>query len=296
MGFDISKGVINISNFNISTDQFTRFLWIAAKIIAILVITKIIIKVGSTILEKFFKTQKESKYGLNERKADTLSELLKSILRYGMYFVAVIWILEASGFELKTVIAVTGVAGVALGFGAQNLVKDIISGFFILFEDQFAVGDYVIIENMSGIVEVVGLRITQIRDFSGDLHIIPNGSITKVTNKSRGNMRSLVDINIAYEEDVNYAVKVIEGVNETIKNEFKDIVVEGPQVLGITSFGEAGVTIRIVAKTVSMKQWEIEMELRKRIKFALDKERIEISYPKRVFVSQKEGKTDDKKL
>lgn len=296
MGVDITKGVINLTNFNISTDELTRFLWIAVKIIAILIITKIIIKVASTIIEKFFKTQKESKYGLNERKADTLSELLKNVLRYGMYFVAVVWILEASGFELKTVIAVTGIAGVALGFGAQNFVKDIISGFFILFEDQFAVGDYVVIENMSGIVEVVGLRITKLRDFSGDLHIIPNGSITKVTNKSRGNMRALVDVNIAYEESVSDAVKVIEGVSEDIRNEFTDIVVEGPKVLGITNFGEAGVTIRVTAKTIPMKQWDIEMELRKRIKFALDKEKIEISYPKRVFVSQKEGKSDDKNL
>lgn len=290
MGFDISKGVINVSNFNINSEEFMRYLWIGIKVIIIIVASKILIKVVGTLIERFFHKQKQSKFGLNERKSDTLSELLKSILRYATYFIAVMLIFETVGFDIKTVIAVTSIAGVAIGFGAQSLVKDIITGFFILFEDQFAVGDYVVIDTMSGIVEIVGLRITKIRDFSGDLHIIPNGSIIKVTNKSRGNMRALVEVDITYEEDVNHAIKVIEGVSNKIKDELKDIIVEGPQVLGVSRLGEFGVTIRVVAKTISMKQWEVEMELRKRIKYALDSEKIEIAYPRRVLITNKEGK------
>jgi small-conductance mechanosensitive channel len=290
MKFDFSKGVFNVFDVTITNQDLMEYFWIFVKIVLILIMTKIVIRAVTTIIEKFFMKQKQSRFGLNERKADTLSELLKSILKYGMYFVAIVGILETIGFELKTVLAVTSIAGVAIGFGAQSLVKDVISGFFILFEDQFAVGDYVVIENMSGIVETLGLRITKIRDFSGDLHIIPNGSIVKVTNKSRGNMRALVDVDIAYEEDIDRATHVIEKVNEEIKNDFKDVLVEGPQVLGITKFGESGITIRVVAKTIPMKQWDVEMELRKRIKYALDKERIEISYPRRVLVSHREGK------
>jgi small conductance mechanosensitive channel len=196
------------------------------------------------------------------------------------------WIFEAVGFDITTVIAVTSIAGVAIGFGAQNLVKDIITGFFILFEDQFAVGDYITIEGMSGIVEVLGLRITKIRDFSGDLHIIPNGSITKVTNKSRGNMRALVEFQIAYEEDIDNAIKVINRVNKEMKKDFKQIV-EGPEVMGVTALGDFGVTIRVFAKTLPMEQWGVEVELRKKIKNALDMEGIEIPYPKRVLVEDR---------
>ncbi|CDF58985.1 mechanosensitive ion channel family protein [Thermobrachium celere] len=255
-----------------------------SRAIAILVICLVIIKIGEKIIHSFFERQKRSKFGLNEKKAATLQELFKSLLRYSMYFVAAIWI-----FDIKTVIAVTGVAGVAIGFGAQNLVKDIISGVFILFEDQFAVGDYVVIDGLSGFVEAIGIRVTKLRDFSGDLHIIPNGTISKVTNKSRGNMRALVDVDIAYEEDIDHAIFVIKEVCDDVKKDIQDIV-EGPDVLGVVKLGESGITIRIVAKTIPMKQWAVEMELRRRIKYRLDKEGIEIPYPRRVILNKEGGK------
>lgn len=258
------------------------------KAMIILILIKIIISIGSSIIQRFFSKQKQSKFGFNEKKADTLSELLKSILRYVMYFIGFMWILEVLGLSIKTVIAVTSVAGVAVGFGAQNFIKDVISGFFILFEDQFAVGDYVEIDGLSGFVETVGLRVTKLRDFSGDLHIIPNGSIVRVTNKSRGNMRALVDITISYEEDIDKAINIIKDVNEKMKKEFKEII-EGPNVLGVTNFSDYGATIRVVAKTEAMKQWGIEMELRKRIKQALDENNIALPIPKRIIMNYKKG-------
>lgn len=286
MDLDFSKGFLNVFNANFENGKVMHYVRIGVTIVAILIITKILIRVISSIIEKFFTKQKESRFGLSERKADTLSELLKSILRYVLYFIAIVAIAEQlMPNGIKTVLAVTSVAGVAVGFGAQSLVKDVITGFFILFEDQFAVGDYVQIDGMSGVVETLGLRITKLRDFSGDLHIIPNGSITKVTNKSRGNMRALVDVDIAYEEDINHAINAIQSVSEEIKKDFEDIV-EGPDVVGVTKLGESGITIRVVAKTTPMKQWSVEMELRKRIKYALDKEGIEIPYPRRVIVNQ----------
>lgn len=283
---DITKYIIDLFEIDMKYAYIIKYAYVILKIIVILLLTKIIIRIGSSIIERFFKKQKNSRFGLNGRKADTLSELLKSILRYVIYFIAVLWIFEAVGFDITTVIAVTSVAGVAIGFGAQSLVKDIISGFFILFEDQFAVGDYIIIEGMSGIVEALGLRITKIRDFSGDLHIIPNGSISKVTNKSRGNMRALVEFQIAYEEDIDNAIRVINTVNEDMKKNFEQIV-EGPQVIGVTDLGDFGITIRVIAKTLPMEQWGVETELRKRIKNALDKAGIEIPYPKRVLVENR---------
>lgn len=283
MDADITSYLLDLFKIDAKYGYIFKYAYIILKVIIILILTKITIKLGSAIIERFFKKQKTSRFGLNERKADTLSGLLKSILRYVIYFIAAMWIFESLGFDITTVIAVTSVAGVAIGFGAQNLVKDIISGFFILFEDQFAVGDYVTIDGMAGIVETLGLRITKIRDFSGDLHIIPNGSITKVTNKSRGNMRALVEFQIAYEEDIDNAINVIKNVNKEMKKEFKQIV-EGPEVIGVTSLGDYGVTIRVIAKTLPMEQWNVEVELRKRIKNALDMSGIEIPYPKRVLV------------
>lgn len=281
---DISKGVINIMNFNIDKQTAVYYLGTCIKVILILVFSKIIIKVLNTLIHKFFLRQKQLKYGMNEKKADTLSGLLKNIIKYIVYFIAALWIFEAVGLDFKTVIAVTSVAGVAVGLGAQGLIKDVITGFFILFEDQFSVGDYVEIDGKAGVVEVLGLRITKLRDFSGDLHIIPNGSIIKVTNKSRGNMRAMVDVDISYNEDIDKAIKIISKLNEKMKKEFGDIV-EGPEVIGITKLGDVGITIRVIAKTVPMKQWDIEMELRRRIIYALEAENVKIPYPKKIIYS-----------
>lgn len=284
---DIKSQIVKYFGEVITYKELIKYAGLLIKAVLILIITKIFVKILSSIIEKFFERQKNSRFGINNRRADTLSELLKSIIRYVMYFIAIVWILDVLGFEIKTVLAVTSVAGVAIGFGAQNLVKDVITGFFILFEDQFAVGDFVTIDGMSGIVEALGLRITKIRDFSGDLHIIPNGNITNVTNKSRGKMRALVDIDIAYEEDTDKVIAIINKVLEDIKKEKKNIT-EGPSVLGITKFGEAGTTIRVVAKTNPMEQWDVEMEIRRRVKSALEDKGIHIQYPTRIqYVSQK---------
>ncbi|KRQ85962.1 putative MscS family protein YkuT [Caloramator mitchellensis] len=276
--FLYSKGIF-------SENQLLYYLSVFIKAIIIIIITKIAISIGSKLIHKFFEGHKKSRFGLNDKKADTLNELFKNLLRYIIYFVSAIWVLETLGFDIKTLIAVTGVAGVAIGFGAQSLVKDVISGFFILFEDQFAVGDYISIDGFSGIVEVLGLRVTKIRDFSGELHIIPNGTINRVTNKSRGNMRALVDVSISYEDDIERAVEVLNNVCHKMKQEL-DYIVEGPTVLGVVKLSEHGVDIRVVAKTIPMKQWEAEMELRKRIKMEFDKEKIEIPYPKRIIYSK----------
>ncbi|MCX7883481.1 MAG: mechanosensitive ion channel family protein [Caloramator sp.] len=283
-----SKNFKILDLFKFDEKLLINYSIILLKVIIIFIFIKIIISIGSSIIQRFFNRQKQSKFGFNEKKADTLSELLKSILRYVMYFIGFMWILEVLGLNIKTVIAVTSFAGVAVGFGAQNFIKDVISGFFILFEDQFAVGDYVEIDGLSGFVETVGLRVTKLRDFSGDLHIIPNGSIVRVTNKSRGNMRALVDITISYEEDIDKAINIIKDVNEKMKKEFKEII-EGPNVLGVTNFSDYGATIRVVAKTEAMKQWGIEMELRKRIKQALDENNIEHPIPKRIIMNYKKG-------
>lgn len=267
--------------------ELIDLIYMIVKIAIIFIGAKIITKVVNKLIVKLFKSQEKLGIQMSEQKRKTLTELLKNITLYVVYFIAIIWTLETIGVDLKTIIAVAGAASVAIGLGAQNVIKDIISGFFILFEDQFAVGDYVTIGTMSGIVEVVGLRITKIRDFSGDLHIIPNGSITTVTNKSRGNMRALVDIQIAYNESLDKVLDIMKRVCEEIK-ETCDYIKEGPNVYGVVNITETVVTIRVTAKTLAMKQWDAEVEIRQRIKEEFDKEGIKTPYQKMVVFDGKE--------
>jgi small conductance mechanosensitive channel len=224
-----------------------------------------------------------SKFSLNGKRSMTLEAILKSILRYAVYFFGIVGLFSQIFGAITLTFA--GIGGVAIGFGAQNLVKDIINGFFILFEDQYAVGDYINIEDKGGIVESIELRVTKIRDFNGDLHIIPNGLISRVTNHSRGNARVLVEVDIAYEEDVDKAIEVLSGVCEAFSAREENMV-EGPKVAGVTALKDSGLTIRVVGKAKPMTHWECEMALRKEIKKALTSEQIEIPYPKRVLVKE----------
>ncbi|MGE5559930.1 MAG: mechanosensitive ion channel family protein [Chloroflexota bacterium] len=220
----------------------------------------------------------------DERRARTLAALLQSILRYAVDFLAVIAVFQAFDIPTASFLAGAGIVGLALGFGAQNLVRDMITGFFLIYEDQFAVGDYVTIGELSGTVEEMGLRVTKLRDFSGDMHIIPNGSIDRTTNHSRGAMRAMVDVGIAYEEDLDRALAVLADLCRDVANDHRDILVEGPSVLGVTDLGPSEVRIRITAMTKPMQQWTVERALRKRITQGLAAAGIEIPYQKYVTV------------
>lgn len=288
MGFDLLKAINSLLKINIKNDSLAGFLSFVINLAIVILAAKIGLKVINKGIKHFFEKQKGSRFGMSDRKADTLSGLLKSILRYVVYFIVIIWIFDSIYPNVKTAIALTSVIGVAVGFGAQSLVKDIISGFFILFEDQFGVGDYVSIEGMTGTVEVLGLRVTKIRDFSGDLHIIPNGSIVKVTNKSRGNMRAQVDINVSYEEDIDRVLETANKAKDEFKESFEGLIGE-PEVLGINEFGNNGLVIRVVAYTEPMKQWEAERILRKTIKSCFDNENIRIVSNSDIFKSTKGG-------
>lgn len=210
--------------------------------------------------------KRKGKILLDERKANTLFPLLRSTAFYIMSISVVLHILDrVFHFNTGTLLASAGVLGVALGFGSQSLVKDIIGGFFILFEDQFAVGEYVKAGEFSGTVEEIGLRSTKLRDFGGEIHILPNGSITAVTNYNRGKMRALVDILMPYDQDLDRAMEVMHEVCEEVTEVFKDKIVDKPTVLGVIQFGDRYATLRVVGYTKPNEQWELERELRRRI-------------------------------
>lgn len=248
-------------------------------IVFIVFIIRVIITITNRIIDRTLKDKKNQ--FISNKRANTIGIILKKSVKYVLYFIAGLTILEMFGIRTTSILATAGVGGLAIGFGAQSLVKDVITGFFILLEDQFAVGDYIKVCDFEGIVEELGIRVTKLRDFSGELHIIPNGEIQIVTNRTRGAMRAAVTVDIAYEEDINRAIRVIEELSQEMK-ESNDFILDGPTVLGVDAFGSSGVSIRIVAKTEAMEQWDVERTLRKKIKEAFDRENIEIPYKKMV--------------
>ena len=278
---DIGKGI------SIDMRDIENIVNKGIRIVVIIILMYITIKIGNRLINKFVKRQMESnaRFSMDNQKAKTIGEVLKSVLKYMTYFIGAALILSDAFNGIS--VAMASVGGFALGFGAQSLVKDIINGFFILFEDQYGVGDHVTIGTFSGIVETIGIRTTVIRDFSGDVHLIPNGTINQVTNHSRGNIRFIVDVDISYEEDIDNAINVISNVCNKYKDENENIV-EPIEVLGVNSLNASSVTIRIIGKAKPLKQWEAERELRKRVKKVLDEEGIEIPYPKTQLIN-KEG-------
>jgi moderate conductance mechanosensitive channel len=224
----------------------------------------------------------------NTGRFHTLSSLLTSVAGYVIFFIAIVAILNEFGVNTSAIIASAGIVGLAIGFGAQGLVSDVVTGFFVLVEDQVNVGEYVTVGNYSGIVEETGLRLLKIRDFNGDLHFIPNREIGSLTNHSRGNKQALVDISISYDSDIDEAIQVLQAKCDELKEQLPQIV-EGPNVLGVQNLGASDVVIRILARTQNGEQWAVERELRKGLKAALDQAGIEIPFPHQTVIHKKEA-------
>ncbi|WP_409228431.1 mechanosensitive ion channel family protein [Gudongella sp. SC589] len=269
----------SINSFLKNTDGDLNLIGKIVTILLIFIAIGVIVKVANRIIDRTLTYKSFSKFQISDRRRDTLTNILKKVVKYTLFFIGIVMSLEIFNINTASIIATAGIGGLAIGFGAQSLVKDIITGFFILLEDQYAVGDYVQIDSKEGIVEELGVRVTKIRDFTGELHIIPNSSITVVTNRTRGAMRALVDISIAFEADIDRALEVMERISSEIA-ETNDNIIEGPIVLGVASFGSSDVVIRTIAKTKPMEQWAVEREMRKRYKQAFDREGIEIPYSK----------------
>lgn len=256
------------------------------KAFLVFVVIRISIKVFYFAIDKIIENRKHRIFSIDEKKANTLTTVLKNIMKYTLYFIGAVIVLDIFNINTNSILATAGIGGLAIGFGAQSLVKDVITGFFILFEDQFSIGDYIKIDSFEGVVEELGVRTTKLRDFSGELHIIPNGNLNIVTNKTRGAMRALIKISIAYEENIDRVIKVLDEVCGKLKQSNESIV-EGPTILGVTDLGEYGINITIIAKTRPMEQWSVERALRKNVKEAFDKEGIQIPYPRIVVLDQK---------
>jgi moderate conductance mechanosensitive channel len=231
---------------------------------------------------------------LREQRAQTLGGLLNNVALVLIVTFASLTILNLF-VQIGPLLAGVGVAGLAISFGAQSLVKDVISGTFILIEGQFGIGDVVRIGDTDGLVEKITLRTTSLRDGEGVVHIIPNGEITKVSNLTKTWSRSVIDVGVAYREDVDRVIRVLIAIG----NEFHmdavwgELLLDPPEVLGVQALGDSAVVVRMQAKTLPLKQWEVGRELRRRIKNRFDAENIEIPFPHvKVYWGEKQAPSD----
>jgi moderate conductance mechanosensitive channel len=280
--------------WRMTADKFTNEeMWFTIgegllKIIAILIISGLVIRLGKSAIRKFFNLKTKTPLGLvSERRDATLIKLLENILTYAVFFISIMTILSVLTINVQAMLAGAGIVGLAVGFGAQSLVKDVITGFFIIFEDQFSVGDFVRIGQFEGTVDEIGLRTTKIKSFTGEIHILPNGSITEVTNFSLHNSVAILDIGIAYESDIDRTERVLQELLAGLPEKYEELVKE-PELLGVQQFGASELVLRIVAETQPMKHWYIGRILRKEIRQVLDANGINVPYPRLVMTSREE--------
>jgi small conductance mechanosensitive channel len=257
-------------------------------IVSILIVA-IVVTLVSRLLVTRFRRRLEGAPSItqeiNLQRATTLTHALSAGVIVTIWAIAVLLILDRLHVNLAPLLASAGVAGVALGFGAQSLVKDTLSGFFILLENQFGVGDVIELRTtanpVSGRVEGLTLRVTTLRAFDGTLHVVPNGNVQLVSNQSRGWARAIVDVRVAYGQDVEHLRVVLEQLFQELRDDktLKDWVMDGPSVLGIDSLSDYAQVVRVIAQTRPSKRWDVERQLRERITKRLTEEGIPVPMP-----------------
>ncbi|MBI4288475.1 MAG: mechanosensitive ion channel family protein [Chloroflexi bacterium] len=215
------------------------------------------------------------------KRAETLAGVLVTSGQVLVIFVGVFMLLSEAGVDIAPVLAGAGVAGVAIGFGAQSLIKDIIAGLFVIWENQYRVGDVVKIADTAGIVEEINLRRTVLRDLDGIVHFVPNGEVRVASNLTRGYSRVNLDVSVGYGEDLDRVMAVMDRVGKDLSEDptWGPFILKTPQVLRVDKLGDSGIDIKMVGDTKPMKQWDVTGELRLRLKRAFDREGIEIPWP-----------------
>ncbi|MCB2230555.1 mechanosensitive ion channel family protein [bacterium] len=252
------------------------------RVLVIVVLASIALAVTRMIVRRIFSVlaaKQSSDEG--QKRLVTLRSVVAWASGIVILTVAIMMILPELGIEIGPILAAAGIVGLAIGFGAQQLVQDVISGFFILMENQIRVGDVVNIAGKGGLVERVTLRMTVLRDLSGAVHYVRNGQIDLVTNMTMDYAYYLFDVGVAYRESTDEVVAVAKEVDEDLRADeaFKDDILEPLEVLGVDKFGDSAVVIKMRLKTRPIKQWRVGREFNRRLKYAFDKKGIEIPYP-----------------
>ncbi|MFJ7953834.1 mechanosensitive ion channel family protein [Lysinibacillus sp. NPDC096418] len=252
---------------------------ISIKIILIIIVSWLVVRIGKKIINKIFKIRMRTPLNTSERRQKTITKLLQSVLSYGVYFSAIIAILSLLGIQVAGLLAGAGIVGLAVGFGAQSLVKDVITGFFIIFEDQFGVGDHIKINLAEGTVVEIGLRTTKINGATGEQYIIPNGAIGDVVNYSINNSKIFIDLQMTTDANFEKAEQIINKYLSKLPDVHQELV-DVPTFLGVQSVKGTEVTIRIVAETLPQQQYGVARTIRRDVTKLFEENDIPMAYPK----------------
>jgi small-conductance mechanosensitive channel len=270
-----------VFNFNDLIDRVAQWSLVhGIRILLILLITIVLLILVKVLTKRIFKSL-HVKDDEQIKRRETLTSVFQFVFKVIIITLSTITILGEFGIEIGPILAAAGIVGLAIGFGAQSIVKDFINGFFILLTDQIRIGDVVEISGKSGIVEGLNLRMVTLRDLGGNVHYVPNGEISVVTNMTKGYSRYVFDIGVSYRENVDEVMEVMRQVDDELRHdpEFQDDILEPLEILGLDRFGESAVVIQARTTTKPIKQWRIAREFKRRLKIQFDKQGIEIPYP-----------------
>jgi moderate conductance mechanosensitive channel len=272
-----------------TVEHLTPFIVSLIRVLAILFAALIVTKITSRFVRALrahivetMKRHRADEPTLDlEKRAATVGGIIRKTTSVIVWAIAAVMVLREGGFDIAPLLAGAGVVGLAVGFGAQNLVRDVVTGLFILMENQISVADIAVINGTSGVVEQINLRTTVLRGLDGTVHVFPNGAITSLSNMTRGYSYYVFDVGVAYKEDTDHVVQLLKEVSEEMRGEedFQPFILEPLDVLGVDQFADSAVVVKVRLKTVPGKQWQIGREMNRRIKMRFDKEGIEIPFP-----------------
>lgn len=273
-----------IENFNWEALMFT-----ALRVLLILVIAWIVLNVIQRLLQQMeqrllhAEPREDEPPSEQAKRVETLIRLLRQAIVIVVWVVVLLVILRELGVDIAPILASAGILGLAVGFGAQNLVRDVISGFFMILENQVRVGDVAIVNGTGGLVERVNFRTIVLRDLSGIVHIFPNGAINTMSNMTTEWSAYVFDIGVAYKEDVDRVIEIMKKTGNELREdeEFGQYMIDDIEVFGVDQFGDSAVVIKGRLRTKPIKQWDVGREYRRRLKYAFDKAGIEIPFPHR---------------
>ena len=265
--------------------------WIVTELPGLIIVTIILFvtfKIVNFSLRKLKKTlvnraTKDSEVDTIEatKRINTLTHIIHSLIRIILWSIFIMIILQKLGVNIAPILASAGIIGLAVGFGAQELVRDFISGFFIILENQIRTGDVAILNGTGGLVEQINLRTTTLRDFAGVIHVFQNGKINNISNMTKDWSAIVFDIGVAYKENPQMVMDLMKQTGLELQNdpEFKDKIIEPIEIFGLDQFADSAIVIKARIKTKPIQQWNVGREYRKRLKYAFDQHNIEIPFP-----------------
>lgn len=253
-------------------------------IIVAAVVKRVGIKPLEGVIRRSIKTSRFQSEAEHRQREETLLDISQGIFGLIVWLVAIILIMIELNINLEPVLAAGGVLGLIIGFGAQNILRDLFAGLYVVIENQYQIGDVVDLDGDWGVVEDITLRFASLRDLDGAVHHIPHGTVNRAKNLSKDYARINLDIGVAYDTDINHVVEVVNKTGRELAEDedWKEIIITPPQFWRVNNFGDSSIDIKIVGETKPLMQWSAAGEFRKRLKAAFDKEDIEIPFPQRV--------------